>query len=175
MSNTNGMWKHGQAGTKLYKRWADMRHRCNNPNHKCYKDYGARGIKVCTEWNASFVAFYEWAQANGYDESLTLDRIDNDGNYEPNNCRWISMTEQCNNRRSSRYLEYQGKTMTISQWAEYRGIADGVLRNRLKLNWPIGEALGYEPHSYPRQYPIHSTFRRRSSSSKNRQRAEPGG
>lgn len=163
-----GMWKHGYAGTKIYYRWSDMRRRCNNPNHKCYKDYGGRGIKVCEEWNSSFESFLEWAQSTGYDESLTLDRIDNNGNYEPDNCRWISMVEQANNRRSSHYLEYQGKKMTITQWAEYIGIADGVIWNRLKLNWPVGEVLGFEPHSYPRPYHAPSEYKRRNHQSHNK-------
>lgn len=91
--------KHGQSETRLYAIWHAMKQRCFNPNHKNYVDYGGRGIKVCEEWKNDFQAFYDWAMANGYEESLSIDRINNDGNYEPQNCRWVTMKEQCNNRR----------------------------------------------------------------------------
>lgn len=145
---------HGQAGTKLYQRWVSMKQRCRNPNNKCYKHYGGRGIKVCDEWNNSFESFFKWAHESGYDESLTLERIDNNGNYEPSNCKWVSMEEQSNNRRSSHYLQYNGQKMTISQWSKHTKINENVIYDRLNNNWPIGEVLGFEPHSYPRHYEL---------------------
>ena len=138
--------KHGQTHTRLYFRWCNMRRRCNEPTNKWYKAYGGRGIKVCNEWESSFESFYKWAYSNGYNDSLTLDRIDNNGNYEPDNCRWVSPVEQANNRRSSHYLEYQGKTMTIAQWAKHTGISYHNISRRLQLNWPIEEVLGYKKH-----------------------------
>jgi hypothetical protein len=91
--------KHNLWGTKLYGVWSAMKSRCLNPNNKNYKYYGARGITVCQEWKESFKCFYDWAMANRYQEGLTIDRKNNDGNYDPENCQWVSMKIQGNNRR----------------------------------------------------------------------------
>ena len=91
--------KHGMTNTRLYGVWNTMRQRCLNPNNHKYKNYGGRGIKVCDEWLHDFMAFYDWSMDNGYKPGLTIDRINNDGNYEPNNCRWTTMKVQNNNRR----------------------------------------------------------------------------
>jgi hypothetical protein len=97
------MTKHGRTNSRLYGIWKNMRERCNNPNRERYKDWGGRGIRICDEWN-DFKTFYEWGMSNGYDETAprgkcTLDRINNDGNYEPGNCRWANMVEQNRNQR----------------------------------------------------------------------------
>lgn len=126
--------------TKLYHVWGMMRQRCNNPNNASYKDYGGRGIKVCKEWDR-YKNFYEWAYANGYKEGLTIDRIDNDGDYKPSNCRWVTRQEQCLNTRYNRYLEYDGKRQTLTEWAKELGMESHVLSTRLRRGWSVERAL----------------------------------
>lgn len=91
--------KYGVAATRLYRIWGGMKSRCYNPNQRNYKYYGAKGIEVCEEWKSSFEAFRKWATENGYQEDLTIDRIDGDKGYSPDNCRWTTMSEQLKNRR----------------------------------------------------------------------------
>jgi hypothetical protein len=109
---------HGLTGTRLYKVWARMKERCNSPTCTAYEWYGARGISVCAEWNRSFVVFRDWATASGYHDDLTIERVDNNGNYEPSNCTWITKRQQAVNRRSTRMLAAFGETKAVSQWAE---------------------------------------------------------
>lgn len=99
---SNPRFKHGQANTKLHKVWREMKNRCKNPNNGSYKNYGARGITVCTEWE-KFDAFFAWAVAAGYKEGLSIDRIDNDKGYCPENCKWSNRSQQMKNRRRSAY------------------------------------------------------------------------
>lgn len=91
---------HGDCGTRLYRIWKAMKNRCNNPNNPSYKKwYGIKGVKVCEEWNNNYLPFKEWALSHGYDDNLSIDRIDPYGNYEPSNCRWATATEQARNKR----------------------------------------------------------------------------
>lgn len=133
---------HGMTGSKIYSVWKNMRNRCSNPQNRKYRIYGARGISVCDEWEESFSAFYEWAMSHGYKEGLTIDRIDNDGNYSPENCRWVTNKEQQNNKRNNNFLTINGATKTLKEWSEEIGINYSTLRNRIYIsNWPIEKAL----------------------------------
>lgn len=125
---------------KLYQKWISMKDRCSNPNAVSYKNYGARGIKVCVEWN-DYTNFREWALANGYEDGLTIDRIDVDGDYEPDNCRFATMKEQNNNRRTTNLHTYKGKTQSEMQWAEEYGLSYGTLKTRLENGWDFEKAL----------------------------------
>ncbi len=137
----NGMYKHGQYDTKLYKVWSAMKHRCNNPNDESYHNYGGRGITYFHEWK-EFEPFYEWATKNGYEEGLTLERIDVNGNYEPDNCTWIPKSKQTSNRRVNKYITYKGETKIMKEWAKELGIDYHVIQSRItKLGWSVEKAF----------------------------------
>lgn len=102
---------HYKTDTRLYKIWGGIKTRCLNPNCTTYNYYGGRGIVMCDEWKNNFQAFYDWAMLNGYQDNLELDRIDNDKNYSPDNCRWVTHKENCNNRRTSKR-----QTGVIKSW-----------------------------------------------------------
>jgi len=131
---------HGCFGQPLYGVWNSMKQRCFNKNVSSYSGYGGRGITVCGEW-IEFEPFQKWAINNGYETKLTLDRIDNDGNYEPSNCRWVAHRIQANNRSSNHFLTYNKKTMTIAEWSREVGINQLALAKRLKRGWSIERAL----------------------------------
>ena len=124
--------KHGLTNTKLFSVWHGFKSRCYNKNTRSYKNYGGRGIKVCEEWRNDFMSFYNWAINNGYHDDLTLDRIDVDGNYCPDNCKWICSKEQHRNTRKNIFVEYQGKKMCLAEVAECSGISKHVLYQRYK-------------------------------------------
>lgn len=132
---------HGQSGTRLYHVWLSMVQRTCNPNDKAYHNYGGRGITVCEEWRNDFATFQNWALSNGYRQGLSIDRIDNDGDYSPVNCRWASHKEQSQNTRRNHLLTFKGETKTLGEWAAYAGIGRGTLVTRLKLGWSIEKAL----------------------------------
>ena len=130
------------SGTRLHRIWGGMKDRCNNPKSKDVSRYGGRGIKICKEWDSSFLAFKEWAENNGYKEYLTIDRIDVNGNYEPSNCRWADLITQGRNRRNNKMVTAFGKTQCMASWAEEFNIPHQTLRERiLSLNIPPEEAL----------------------------------
>lgn len=136
----HGMNRQGERHP-VYRTWSHMLQRCENPSRKCYKDYGGRGITVCSEWH-DFIPFRDWALANGWGKGLTLDRIDNDGNYEPGNCRWTTRKEQARNRRSNRLITFNSKTQTLVEWAEEVGVKLNTLHDRIDTyHWPIERAL----------------------------------
>lgn len=116
---------------KLYNVWYTMNSRCYRKNCIAYKNYGARGITICREWKSNFDNFYNWAINNGYSENLSIDRIDNNKGYSPENCRWVDRKVQANNQRSNCLITYNGKTQTMKQWADELGINYSRLRSRL--------------------------------------------
>lgn len=120
--------------------WNNMHQRCSNPNAPNYKYYGAKGVCVCSQWK-KFTEFYEWAIANGYEDHLTIDRIDSTGNYELSNCRWATYKVQQNNSSHNHLYSYNGETHTISQWAEISGIYPNTLYKRLNRGWDIEKSL----------------------------------
>lgn len=136
---------HGKAKTKLYKVFYGMIDRCYNPNNTRYKNYGGRGIRICPEWLDNFPAFYAWAMAHGYHEGLSIDRIDNDQGYSPQNCRWTNVEQQNRNTRSNHLITYQGKTQTVVEWAEELGIPKTTLFTRLSRGWSVEATLNTPP------------------------------
>lgn len=108
-----------------------MRKRCYSPHNKSYKHYGEKGIKVCDEWLADKMSFYKWAMSNGYQPGLSLDRIDNSKGYSPDNCRWATHKQQQNNKTNNRLVDYQGKTYTVSELADYLGLPYDALLQRI--------------------------------------------
>ena len=136
---------HGMSGTRLYAIWCNMRERCYRRNRDDYPEYGGRGIEVCPEWRDNFEAFRDWALVNGYQEYLTLDRTDTNGDYCPENCRWATLQQQANNTRTNRLITYNGETHTLSQWADLKGISYDTLRNRLNRGWTVERALSTSP------------------------------
>lgn len=136
-----GCLKHGKSNTRLYKIYEGMKKRCYCETDYHYVRWGERGITICDEWLNNFMSFYNWAMSNGYQDNLTIDRIDNNKGYDPTNCRWITNKEQANNRRSNVRLTYNGKTQTIAQWAEELNIHYKCLWKRHKLGWSDKECL----------------------------------
>ena len=129
-----GLIKHSKANTRLYCIYKNMKQRCNNPNNVWYKNYGARGIKICDEWLNDFNTFYNWAISNGYEDSLSLDRIDVNGDYEPFNCRWATKLIQQNNMRRNKLITYKNKTHTVAEWEHILKLPYNYIRSRLRSN-----------------------------------------
>ncbi len=146
------MIKHGLCIEKkhpLYKRYYSMKERCYNLNSLAYKNYGGRGINICKEWLEDVMNFYNWAMANGYQEHLTLDRIDVNGNYEPSNCRWITDYEQRLNKRNNKLITINGQTKTITEWAKISNLNLHTIYSRIRYGWKDEDLLknktvGYE-------------------------------
>ena len=133
---------HGKRNTRLYCIWVSMKQRCYNKNNKDFVKYGSRGIKICDEWLNNFMSFYNWSMENSYKEDLTIDRINNNGNYEPSNCRWITQKAQTYNIRRNRYYTYKNHTLTIEEMPKHRhGIRTSASSGGQVDNMPWGAAL----------------------------------
>lgn len=141
---------HGLKGNRLYRIHHNMKQRCYNPNNTHWFNYGGRGIKICDEWisydhenkiNTGFLNFYNWAMNNGYADDLTVDRIDPNANYSPDNCRWVDRKFQSNNRNDNHYLLYQGYNFTLSIWSEITKINYPMITDRVRKKWTTEEIL----------------------------------
>jgi hypothetical protein len=143
LSNT----KHGLTDSRLYSIWESMKTRCTNPKHKLYSRYGGRGINIDKEWNHSFESFYNWSINNGYSENLTLDRIDNNLGYVPNNCRWATRTEQSRNTCNNIFITYNEETFCATDWSRRLGGTNGLVSNRIKRGWSKEKAVSIPSRS----------------------------
>lgn len=135
-----GVKNDGRRGTRLYSIYMNMKSRCYYDKNPRFKNYGARGIKICCEWLEDYLTFKAWALNCGYLNNLTLDRIDVNGNYEPDNCRWVSNKYQQNNKTNNNYIEYKGEIKTLSQWSEFLNIGYKTLQKRIN-NWGVEKAF----------------------------------
>ena len=141
LSRTRNATQNGASKTRLYRLLYGMRDRCYNKNGKDYKNYGGRGIRICDEWLQNPNTFIQWANDNGYKNGLSIDRINVNGNYEPNNCRWVSAKTQANNRRSNLIITFEGKTMSAAEWCELKGWNRHVIPERLRKGWSLERAM----------------------------------
>lgn len=126
-----------------YYSWLYAKGRCFSPRDKRFKDYGGRGITMCSEWRQSFVAFYQ--HLGPCPQGKTLGRVNNDGPYAPGNCRWETREEQQNNMRTNRRLLFNGESLSVSQWARKLNLNKGTLQRRLQYGWPLERALSIKP------------------------------
>ena len=133
---------HGQSKHPLHGIWRGMKSRCENPNVSSYKNYGGRGIKVCQSWQA-FSSFFEWATRNGWEQGVQIDRINNDGDYEPENCRFSTAKQNSNNRRTSRFVLAFSENKTLSDWSRDRRcvVEYSTLKARINRGWSPEESI----------------------------------
>ncbi len=135
---------HGGRRSRLYRIWTGMKTRCYDKNCRCFPNYGGKGIKVCNEWMGEngFETFRRWALDNGYSDGLSIDRINVEGDYSPDNCRWANTYTQANNTTASRYITINGKTQTVAEWEKETGIKSGTIRYRIdKMHLSPEEAI----------------------------------
>lgn len=123
---------HGKSRTRLYGVWSGMKERCNRESSPAYVNYGGRGIKLCEDWENNFSSFYDWANKNGYEEDLTIERVDNNKGYSPENCTWITKGEQNKNKRSKRLITIGKETKSLAEWCECTGLHRSTIHRRYK-------------------------------------------
>ena len=146
LADINRYKKHDMSGTRLYTILRDMKARCYNSKSKDYSRYGGRGITICDEW-MDFCNFKDWALSHGYNDNLPIDRIDFNKGYCPENCRWVDLDIQSNNKSTSIFVTFNGEKKTISQWAKQTGIDKNTIRGRLLRGWPPELALTFPTDS----------------------------
>jgi len=144
--------KHGESTTRIYRIWYGIIRRTEDSSRKEYKDYGALGIRMCQEWRDSYEAFRNWAISNGYNDTLSIDRIDASGDYEPINCRWTNKSGQERNKKNTRYLTIDGVSKTPVEWSEVSGIPEYQIRKRSARGWSDKEAV-FKPLDPSHQHP----------------------
>lgn len=137
---THGLTKH-----RLYSIYCSMLKRCYNPKATNFERYGGRGILVCKEWRNSFIDFYKWSITSGYKDTLQLDRINNEGPYSPENCRWVTIKEQARNKRNTKYIFFNGETLCISEWSDRLGIPKSTIHNRILAGKELSEVFSLVP------------------------------
>ena len=142
MVKTNTENGHGQSHSRLYSIWSNMKQRCYNSKVPEYHLYGGRGVTICDEWLSDFRSFYDWAMSHGYEESLSIDRIDVNKGYSPDNCRWATAKEQSNNTRANRRFSINGISKTLKEWSEEYSMDYDKAKSRIYIGWSIEEALG---------------------------------
>lgn len=134
--------KHGQTNTRLYRIWCKMKNRCYDSKCADFQYWGGKDIKLCSEWKNNFNNFYDWAMNNGYKENLTIDRIDGNKDYCPDNCRWATPKEQANNTKRNRLIFYKNQTKTLAQWCDFFGMRYGLIRDRIdRYHWTFDKAI----------------------------------
>ena len=142
MNITHGLGRRGNKRHPLFIVWLNMRQRCYYPKAIKYGDYGGRGISVCGAWLTSVDVFYNWCMRNGWEPGLEIDRVDNNGNYNPSNCRFVDRKTNMRNRRSTLIITHNGISKPLIEWSEIIGVKYSTLKQRIfKLNMPLGKAL----------------------------------
>lgn len=132
---------HGLSDKRIYRIWKAMKSRCYNKNQSCYNRYGGVGITICPEWLNDFMSFYNWSLSNGYNDALSIDRIDYKGNYCPENCRWATTKQQSRNTSANRMITFNNETLCLTDWSNKTGIKIETLESRLKSGWSIEKTL----------------------------------
>lgn len=137
-------YTHGKSKERIYSIYLGMKKRCYNTNEKSYPRYGGKGITICAEWLNDFMSFYNWSMANGYNDSLSIDRIDNLKGYSPDNCRWITMADQAKNKSNNTYISHNGETKIIADWCRELNFPEGAAHQRYRNCIKQGKTPTYE-------------------------------
>lgn len=148
-AKVNRLTKHGMSDTRIDIIYRGMKQRCYDHNAENYHSYGGRGVKICDEWLNDKRTFFDWAEHNGYSDSLSIDRIDVNGNYTPDNCRWVTQKKQSNNRRNNTAVEYNGVSKTIAEWSSELGVPYQTIYSRLRAGWSVEDAFHFQNTNMP--------------------------